>query len=62
MSFGSELKRRQINGCFGKTPGFTPPANIFVSPHTADPGEDGRTAGPGKRAQWTENLRAEVRT
>ena len=45
MGYGQELHRQQQNDLFGKTPGFAPPANIYVSLHTASPGADGQTAG-----------------
>ena len=49
MSYGQEVNRQLQNTLFGKAPNLTPPANIFVSLHTGDPGEDGNLPAGGRR-------------
>lgn len=44
MSLGGRVTR-QILDCYFNATNITAPTNIYVSLHTADPGEDGQTAG-----------------
>lgn len=44
VGYGKRQAKEALNHLFGKTPDTTPAGIIFVSLHTADPGEDGQTA------------------
>ena len=58
MGYGRELNRQHQNDLFGKTPGFTPPTNIYVSLHTGSPGDDGQTANEASGGSYARKITA----
>lgn len=44
MSLGKRVCKEMLNHFLGKTPDTTPAGVLYLSLHTADPGEDGQTS------------------
>jgi hypothetical protein len=56
--FGKRHCKELLNHTFGKTPDTTPAGVIYLSLHTADPGEDGQTSNEATGSGYARKVTA----